>query len=173
MPLIIFLLAISFFSIHIVITKRKMSSKHKIELLLIYLIVFLVGMQGLITFIAHVFYPEQTAALIGWKSNKAFQFEIGIANLAFSCLGFLSIYFRKRFLIAVIIGYSIFLWGAAIGHIIQYLTREDYLGSYFISDLVTPCILILTYLLLVLSESKADTIKGKFHHILDVFEDDN
>jgi len=170
MPLIIFLLAIAFFSIQIVLTKRRMSSKHKMELFLVYLIASLVGVQGFIAFIVHIFYPDQAASLIGWKAGSPFQFEVGIANLAFSVLGFLAIYIRKRFWIAVIVGYSVYLWGAAIGHIIQFIVNKDIaegnVGIYFISDIVTPCLLILTYIFFIKYESAASTWKGKLNHIL-------
>ncbi len=170
MPLIVFLLAIAFFSIQIVLTKRRMSSKHKMELFLTYLIASLVGVQGFIAFVVHVFYPAQSAALIGWKAGSPFQFEVGIANLAFSILGFLAIYIRKRFWLAVIIGYSVYLWGAAIGHIIQFIVNKDVaegnIGIYFVSDIVTPSLLILTYIFFVKYEPTSTTWKGKLNHIL-------
>lgn len=170
MPLIVFLLAIAFFSMQLVLTKRRMSSKHKMELFLTYLIASLVGVQAFIAFIVHVFYPQQAASLIGWKAGSPFQFEVGIANLAFSALGFLAICIRKRFWIAVIIGYSIYLWGAAIGHIVQFIVNKDVaegnIGIYFISDIVTPCLLILTYIFFIKYEPAASTWKGKIKHIL-------
>ena len=50
---------------------------------------FALGFTGIYTFIMHVFFPEISAATIGWTTNP-FQFEVGIANLLTGVLGIIS-----------------------------------------------------------------------------------
>ncbi|PIS00475.1 MAG: hypothetical protein COT84_07355 [Chlamydiae bacterium CG10_big_fil_rev_8_21_14_0_10_35_9] len=174
MPLIIFILAIAFFSIHLVVLKKKISPRYKMELLMAYLFFFLVGIQSLFSAVAHLFYPEETAKIIGWPPGGPFQFEVGIANLSFAVLGVLSIWFRKRFWIAVIVGYTIWLWGDAIGHIMQIIRIEDYAegnaGVYFYSDIIAPFVLILSYFSYVGSVNEAKSWKRKWKHLMNHVE---
>lgn len=156
MSLIIFIFALAIFSIHIVMTKRKMSSHHKMEILLSYLFACIVGVECFLTFIAHIFYPEQIADIIGWGKALPCQFEIGIFNLTFSLLGFCAIFLRQRFWIAVLIGYTVWQWGSCWGYFLDYMVEQPMLNRqmpvYFFSDLVAPALLILTYLFYIKTE---------------------
>lgn len=166
MPLIIFVLAIAFFSIHLVMANKRMSTEHKMELFMRYLFFFLVGLQSLFSSIAHLFYPDQTAQIIGWETSP-FQFEIGMINLSFAVLGILAIWLRKGFWIALIVGYTIWLWGAGIGHIEDLMkTGRGNISVYFYSDLIAPFVLILTFLFYIQSIKGVVSWKGKWNHFI-------
>lgn len=155
MPIILFILAIVGFGIHLFFTRTYITKKSIIELLLSYLILFGWGIGGIITFIAHVFFPYKTAALIGWEGGTTFQFEVGITNLAFGFLAILCILIRmKHFWMAVIIGYTIFYWGVAVGHIRQMIIAHNFTsgnaGIYFYHDVIYPIIIIGLFIWLIL-----------------------
>jgi hypothetical protein len=155
MPIILFILALLGFGIHLFFTKKIKTKKLILELLLSYLILFGWGFGGIIAFIAHVFFPYKTAALIGWEGSSTFQFEVGIANLSFGILAILCIFIRmKHFWMAVIIGYTTFLWGTAIGHIRQMIIAHNFTSSnagiYFYHDIFYPTIIIGLYIWLML-----------------------
>ena len=62
-----------------------------VDRLLRYVFLFPLGVQGLWAFIGHVFFPQQSAASIGWADP--FQYEVGVANLG---LGLACIYAAFR-----------------------------------------------------------------------------
>lgn len=170
MPLIVFILAIAFFSIHLVTLKKRVSAEQKMELLMAYLFFFLVGILSFFGFTAHFFYPDQTAKLIGWAPGSPFQFEVAMANLSYAILGILAIWLRKRFWVAIIIGYTVWLWGDALGHINQMVKVQDYAtgnaGVYFYSDVIIPFVLLISYLSYIKSVNEAKTWKGKWNRIM-------
>ena len=86
----------------------------------------LIGVIGFWSFIGHIFYSRQTAKLIGWKSN-GFQWEVGMTDLAIGILGTLSYFdiYSSGFRLATIILSTIFLWGAAINHILEYIYKHN------------------------------------------------
>ncbi|MBN2479015.1 MAG: hypothetical protein JXA94_02180 [Parachlamydiales bacterium] len=147
MPIFLAILAILGFVLHLLFTKKEKSQKRTVELLLLYFLFFVGGIGSFIAFFAHVFFPDKTAALIGWQSGSPFQFEVGIANLALSVLAILSVFIRvKHFWMAIIIAYTVFLWGDAVGHIRQMIITGDFAsgnaGIYFYQDVIFPLILI-------------------------------
>ncbi len=136
-------------------SKKKLSGIDKTGIFLLYLIVMCIGVQGLFAFSGHAFEPNIIAEQIGWPTGSPFQFEIAIANLSYGVLGFLCIKFRGKFWMAVIIGNSIFLWGAAYGHFVQ-LAKGDtspYNSGVFLyaGDIVIPLII---FILMILYFSK-------------------
>lgn len=138
------------FCFHLFFTKQKRTKKYITEILLIYLFIFLWGIGGLSGFIGHVFFPEQVAASIGWKSETTFQFEVGIADLAFGTLAILCVFIRmKNFWLATIIANTIFYWGASIGHIRQMIVAHNFapgnVGISFYFDVVSPIIFIVLF----------------------------
>lgn len=166
MPLIIFILAIAFFSIHLVTANKRMSTEHKMELLVAYLFFFLVGIQSLLSSIAHLFYPDLTAQIIGWEISS-FQFEIGMANLSFAVLGILAIWFRKGFWLALIISYTIWLLGSTVGHVQEIMkTGRGNINVYFYSDLIAPFVLILVFFFYIKSIKQSVSLKGKWNHFI-------
>jgi hypothetical protein len=116
-----------------------------------YLFLFPLGIQGVWAFVGHVFFPERSAAAIGWATSP-FQYEVGVANLG---LGLAAIYaafrgFEAR--VAVGIAAACFLIGAGIGHVRDILATGNLApgnaGPIMVTDFLTP-IVVLVLLILV------------------------
>ena len=142
---------ILFVIIHLSVTKQQRTSEFVWAVVLTYAIVFNIGVSGIMAFYAHAFMPAETAAYIGWPAGSPFQFEVACANLAFGVLGLLCVWLRSTFRLATIIGYSIFLVGAAYGHIHQMSTTQDYVpgnaGAPLYVDIIAPPILLALWII--------------------------
>jgi hypothetical protein len=114
-----------------------------IEALFSWFLFFSIGVSNFYNFVMHVFFGDMAARFIGW-ANSPFQAEVGFASLGFSIVGFLAfrgdIGLRK----AAVIGPSMFLLGAAGGHIYQMITAHNFApgnaGVMFWSDLFLPVV---------------------------------
>jgi hypothetical protein len=117
-----------------------------VETLLLNSLIINVGLGGLYGFLGHALYADRVAKFIGWPRGNPFQFEVAVAYLALSALGFTSIWLRENFWIATIIAYSIFLLGAAYGHTREMIDRKNFsagnAGPGFFTDIMNPLILI-------------------------------
>jgi hypothetical protein len=115
--------------IHFIFLKEK-NLKNFIHYLLFYAILIQIGIMGFFFgFIPHVFYSDVIAQKIGWQPGSPFQIEVGIHDGAWGILGFLSLKLKNGFRLATIIGWSLFMFGAGVGHIIQtvaYGNFEEY-----------------------------------------------
>lgn len=104
------------------------------------------GLTALYAFAMHAFFPEFTAATIGWHTSP-FQFEVAMANLGFGVIAVLSFWGSYGFRLATIIGNTCWLWGDAIGHIYQMVVYRDFAvgnaGSWFYMDVFLPVLLII------------------------------
>lgn len=83
--------------------------------LLLYIIVFNGGIQGLWAAVGHLAFPKKTAKRIGWQSN-GFQTEIGFANLGIGITGVLT-YFLPWLALGIGMFIAIFYAGCAYNHI--------------------------------------------------------
>lgn len=79
------------------------------------IVFFMYGVQGLWAAIGHLFFPETTAAKIGWKSCS-FQTEIGFANLAYGVVGTVALFYGEMVTAVALMG-AIFYTGCAYTHI--------------------------------------------------------
>jgi small-conductance mechanosensitive channel len=111
-----------------------------------WLLFFPIGLQGLWAFLGHVFFPEQSAAAIGWQTSP-FQYEVGIANLGIGIVGVLAAFRGVGFQTATALIASIFLMGAGIGHIRQILIAgnfaPDNAGPILFTDIGVPVVLLI------------------------------
>ena len=135
-----------FVLIQLTVTKKERTAEFVWAVILTYAILFNIGVAGLMAFYAHAFMADQTAAYIGWQAGSPFQFEIACANLAFGLLGVLCVWLRSTFRLATIIGYSVFLVGAAYGHIHEMTVAKNYApgnaGAPLYIDIITPTVLL-------------------------------
>lgn len=154
-------MAVVFFIIAVICTIIKTRSKNNYQAgfvsntLLHFMMLLNVGIPALIAAYMHVFLADWTAEMIGWQPGSPFQFEIGMANLAFGVLG-LHAFFRPVYTPAVVIGWSVLLLGCFVGHILDYIrTGNDApynFGVYiWFNDLFLP---ILALALLFISRKK-------------------
>lgn len=114
------------------------------ETLTHFLLLLPVGIGGLWGFYFHAFYPEFTAASIGWQTSP-FQFEVAVANLGLGVAGVVGFWRSKDYAIGVALVVLCLLWGAAFGHIRQIIELGNYApgnaGSILYTDILIPLIL--------------------------------
>jgi hypothetical protein len=121
-------------------------SNSNFEIIFRWVSLFAVGFAGIYAFVMHVFFPVTASQAIGWHVSP-FQFEVGMANLAFGILGILAFRNSFEFRLAMVIGVTFWLWGDAVGHIYQMVTQNNMsvgnAGSWFWMDVALPLILII------------------------------
>lgn len=109
------------------------------------LMLFSVGLSGLWIFIFFVFFPNISAAYIGWTPSP-FQFEVAVANLGLGVAGIVGVSASRDYRIATTIFTTCFLWGAAAGHIRQMIIAHNFApgnaGMILYNDLIVPLLLI-------------------------------
>lgn len=123
---------------------------YKTEKILAYFFLFNLGFSGIYGGVMHICFGDYIANFIGWPQSP-FQVEVGIANLAFGITGLLSFCAHYSFRLATLVNFSVFLWGAAIGHIYQMIEYGNFApgnaGVIFWTDIFLPIIgFILLYL---------------------------
>ena len=110
-----------------------------------WLLLIFVGVGGLYTGVFHLFDPAQAAADIGWKKSP-FQWEVGIADVLIGVLGVVGAYANRSFRWAVVLAFTIWYWGDALGHIRQMLIADNFspgnAGSWFWVYVLGPCVLL-------------------------------
>lgn len=138
-------LSIVGFAIHLWLDKERRTSFRVAELLLLYQLVFNIGVLGYFSFIGLTFLPEIVADHVQWPMCP-FQYELANANLGFGTLGFMCCYFRHHFWTATVIGSSIWLFADGVGHCIDAVRHHNFsegnTGVLFYSDLLIPMILV-------------------------------
>ena len=132
-----------------------------VDRLLRYLLLFPVGLLGLWAFVGHVFFPERSAAAIGWATSP-FQYEVGVANLG---IGLAAIYaafrgFEAR--VAAGITAACFLFGSGIGHIRDIVATGNLApgnaGPIMVTDFLTPIAVLVLLVLDRLKPKSASTL---------------
>jgi hypothetical protein len=111
-------------------------------------LIWLVGVNGIITGTGHMLMPAQVAASIGWPTSR-FQWEVGLADLSYGVAGVMAPSFGRGFWLATIVVFSIFMLGAAVGHVRSMIAEHDFApgnaGYIFWYDIVVPALLIVLY----------------------------
>ena len=112
-------------------------------------LVWLVGVNGIITGSGHLFMPAPVAESIGWPTSR-FQWEVGLADLSYGVAGVMAPSFDRGFWLATIIVFSIFMLGAAVGHVRSMVAEHNFApgnaGYIFWYDILVPILLIVLYL---------------------------
>jgi hypothetical protein len=112
-------------------------------------LVWLVGVNGIITGTGHMFMPAPIAASIGWPASR-FQWEVGLADLSYGVAGVMAPGFDRGFWLATIVVFSIFMLGAAVGHVRSMVAERNFspgnAGYIFWYDIGAPILLIVLYL---------------------------
>ena len=131
--------------------KRGITNSRKIEILLNWAFLIIIGLGGIWAFIGHTVFADRVAESIGWPVGNPFQQEVAVANLAIAVLGILSVRISGTFRIATLISYAVFMVGAGIGHIWQIVSihnmAENNAGLVLWLDICMPLILIGLYVL--------------------------
>ncbi len=135
--LIIAILMVVLPLLHLAISKVPRTSKRVVHILLLYALV-----------IPHVFFADQTAQSIGWPAGNPFQFEVGLHDGAWGVLGFLCIWIGGRFWLATGLGWSLFMLGAAYGHIREAVIEGNY-APYNFFPMFTDAFIVIWILVLL------------------------
>jgi hypothetical protein len=119
----------------------------RIGTVLRWLLVIGVGVWGLVCFVQHTVFADQTAQSIGWPTGNPFQYEVALTSLALGVLGLLCFFIANRgFWRATVISLSVFYLGAAVGHIHEIVangnTEPGNAGFPFYLDIALPLVLI-------------------------------
>jgi hypothetical protein len=126
-----------------------------IEALLSWLMFFSYGVSYFYNFVFHTFFGEMAARFIGW-ADSPFQLEVGAASLGISLIGFLAWRGSFDMRLATILSCACFLWGAAVGHMVQMAETGNFAagnaGVIFYTDLLLP---VVSFILLWLSRKPA------------------
>jgi hypothetical protein len=113
-------------------------------------LLWLVGVNGVILASGHLLEPTRTAAGIGWPTSP-FQFEVGLTNLLLGALGLMTGWFDRDFWLATIVAFSIYMLGAAAGHVRSMIRERNFApgnaGYIFWYDVLAPILLITLYAL--------------------------
>ncbi len=108
-----------------------------------YFCLFAIGFTFIYNAIVHIYFHAISAKIIGWPDSP-FQIEVGTASFGFGIVGILA--FRRNFglRLAAVIGPSMFLLGAAFGHIYQMMVNHNFspgnAGVIFYTDWFVPFI---------------------------------
>ncbi len=158
LPVLLLILTLAGASIQVFLQRRNISCRSGVEVFLVWFLGIMVGVVGIWSFIGHTVFAAQVAQSIGWPPGNPFQTEVALTNLAFGVLGLLSVKIAGSFRLATIIGYSIFLVGAGIGHIYQYIVFSDTApgntGIPLYLDFIVPLILCILYYLVARGPEK-------------------
>ena len=123
------------------------SSKRMLELLLLYQLIFSLGITSLLAFIGLTFMAEYVAEYSGWPMCP-FQQELGNVNLSFGILGLMCIWWRGDFWTATVLGFSIWILADGIHHIFDIISNHNYapgsIGVSLITDLIVPIVLLVS-----------------------------
>ena len=81
--------------------------------------------------------------MIGWE-NSPFQIEVGTASLGFALVGFLAVRGNFQVRLAAVLASAAFLWGAAVGHIVDLVRTQNFspgnAGFVLYLDILLPAI---------------------------------
>jgi hypothetical protein len=112
-------------------------------------VLWLIGVSGFIFASGHLFMPAPVAESIGWATSP-FQWEVGLANLAYGVLGVTASSLDRDYTLAAIIVFAVFLLGAAVGHVRSMIRDHDLspgnAGYIFWFDVLAPVLLIVLYI---------------------------
>jgi uncharacterized protein DUF6790 len=133
--------------VYLLIDKEPRTRHRVIGVFLLSFLVISIGISSLIGFVGHIFFADQIAADIGWAAGSPFQREVGFANLSIGVLGITCIWLRSNYWIATVIATTIFLWGAAYGHIMDIIVHGNYApgnaGGVLYDDILVPLIMVI------------------------------
>jgi uncharacterized protein DUF6790 len=141
-----FIAALAGAAIQLGVQKRDRTRERMLDVLLVWLLAFALGVTAIFAGLAHLTFPAQIAQRIGWETSP-FQREVAFADLGYGVLGVLCIWLRGNFWFATIIMSSIALLGDAYGHIFELVVHNnhapDNAGLTLYMDIILPVVLIL------------------------------
>ena len=124
-------------------------TRHWSTVILSNALVYGLGFQLVIAGGLHIFKGDSLAEYIGWPKGSPFQYEVGVAGIAFGVLGLMCAWMPEEFWLAPIVAITIFGWGAGIGHIREMKKTKNKnpgnAGFFFYWDFLFPLFLIVLF----------------------------
>ncbi len=112
-------------------------------------ITYLLGVNGIVAGCGHLFFPDPVADAIGWTRVTPWQWEVGLGDLAYGIPGVMAGSYGQGFWLATIIAASVFLFGAAVGHVRQLISAHNFspgnAGPILFTDVLMPVVAIVAY----------------------------
>lgn len=135
-------LAIAFVAAGISVFKTNIKSQATVaEAFLSWYCFFVLGITQIYNAISHIVFHQMAARFIGW-ADSPFQIEVGFASLGMGILGIMAYKKDKSLRLAAVVCNTIFLWGAAAGHIYQIKVNQNFApgngGIILWSDFLLP-----------------------------------
>lgn len=126
--------------------KQDRTGSKILEIILLYQIVFSIGMTSFLAFIGMTFLPEYVAQFTNWPACP-FEQQLANVNLAFWVLGMMAIYYRGYFWLATIVGFSVWILGDGIHHLYLAIVENNLspgnIGVPLWTDFVVPIVLLI------------------------------
>jgi hypothetical protein len=139
------------FAVHVKFFDRPETQARWLEIALLWIFGVVVGCGGLFGFTGHTFAAADVARQIGWPAGNPFQTEVAFTNLAFGVLGLLCVRHRGDFWLATAIGWSVFLVGAGLTHVIDLVTHgntaPNNTGPVLYGDFLMPAVVLAVVLM--------------------------
>jgi hypothetical protein len=111
---------------------------------------WLIGISGFIFGVGHLLQPASIAQSMAGR-QVPFQWEVGLANLGYGALGVTASTSDRDYTLAGIIVFSIFMLGAAFGHVRSMVREHNFApgnaGYVFSYDILAPALMITLYVL--------------------------
>ncbi len=130
-------------SILIIRTPKPRPPGAVVEIWLRQYMLFVIGLSYLFNFVWHTAFADLSARMIGWE-NSPFQIEVGTASLGFALVGFLAVRGNFQVRLAAVLATAAFLWGAAVGHIVDLIRTQNFspgnAGFVLYLDILLPAI---------------------------------
>lgn len=137
--------------LHVLLSRRKRTATRVLEVFLLWWMAWGVGVTAFAAFFANAFASDAVAKQIGFPIGNPFQFEVAMANLAVMFLGFICLKYRGLFWTATTIAATVYLWGAAYGHInqaVNYGNNHAYnTGPILYTDIGVQVVLIVALII--------------------------
>ncbi|MFC1617736.1 DUF6790 family protein [Patescibacteria group bacterium] len=118
------------------------SGRDPVESFLFYTIILGIGLNFTISFFMHYFNGDNIARGIGWAVGSPFQKELAWASLGIGLSAWLCIWFSGDYWIAPVVAASVFLLGAAYGHIKEIVVNKNVspgnAGAVLYMDIILP-----------------------------------
>lgn len=133
--------------VHIGMLPRKERSRSRIlEILLLYQIVFSLGITSLVAFFGLTFMADYIADFTHWPPSP-FEQQLANVNLGFAVLGLMSIFYRGNFWLATIVGFSVWILGDGFHHLYKAWNENNLspgnIGVPLWTDFIVPIILLI------------------------------
>jgi uncharacterized protein DUF6790 len=122
---------------------RPRTPERIVEIFMRQYLLWCIALSFLCNFLVHTFFGDIAAPLIGWAPSP-FEVEVGTASLGFALVGFYALGRDTAVRLAAILGPAAFLWGAAVGHVIQIVRSNNFApgnaGFILYTDILVPII---------------------------------